>query len=54
MPGHMGNVPRTILNLIVVKVSPDENLLFIKGAVPGPTGGILSIRSAIKKIKKKK
>ena len=54
MPGHMGNVPRTIQNLIVVKVSPDENLLFIKGAVPGPTGSILSVRSAIKKSNKKK
>jgi large subunit ribosomal protein L3 len=50
----MGNVPRTIQNLVVVKVSPDENLLFIKGAVPGPTGSILSVRSAIKKSNKKK
>jgi len=49
MPGHMGNVPRTIQNLLVVKVSAEENLLFLKGAVPGPTGGILTVRSAIKK-----
>ncbi|HBC85331.1 MAG TPA: 50S ribosomal protein L3 [Lentisphaeria bacterium] len=53
MPGHMGNVPRTIQNLLVVKVSPEENLLFLKGAVPGPTGGILTVRSAIKKSIKK-
>ena len=53
MPGHMGNVPRTIQNLLVVKVSAEENLLFLKGAVPGPTGGILTVRSAIKKSIKK-
>ncbi len=53
MPGHMGNVPRTIQNLLVVKVSLEDNLIFLKGAVPGPNGGILTVRSAIKKSIKK-
>ena len=49
MPGQMGNERRTIQNLLVVKVSPEENLLFVKGAVPGPNGGIVHIKSAKKK-----
>ena len=36
-------------NLEVFEVRPDENLLLIRGSVPGPTGGILLIRSACKK-----
>ena len=49
MPGHMGNVPRTVQNLKVVRVMADDNVLLVKGAVPGANGGILLIRSAIKK-----
>ncbi|OGV52727.1 MAG: 50S ribosomal protein L3 [Lentisphaerae bacterium GWF2_44_16] len=49
MPGQMGNERRTIQNLLVVKVSPEENLLFVKGAVPGPNGGIVHVKSAKKK-----
>lgn len=49
MPGQMGNDRRTIQNLLVVKVSPEENLLFVKGAVPGPNGGIVQVKSAKKK-----
>lgn len=49
MPGHMGNVRRTIQNLRVVKVVPEENLILVKGAVPGPNNGILLILSALKK-----
>ena len=49
MPGQMGNVRRTIQNLKIMRVDSAENLIFIKGAVPGPTGGILIIRSAKKK-----
>ncbi len=52
MPGHLGNVRRTVQNLKVVKVDMDDNLLFIKGAVPGPQNGILIITSAIKKMNK--
>jgi large subunit ribosomal protein L3 len=49
LPGHMGNVRRTIQNLEIVKVVPEENLLFLKGAVPGPNGGTLTVRNARKK-----
>jgi large subunit ribosomal protein L3 len=49
LPGHMGNVQRTIQNLQVVGVREDDGLLLVKGAVPGPNGGYLVIRKAIKK-----
>lgn len=49
MPGHMGNVNRTVQNLQIVAVRLEENVLLIKGAVPGPNGGIVVVRSARKK-----
>lgn len=49
MPGQMGNARRTVQSLRVVDVRPEDNLLLIKGAVPGPAGGIVTIRSACKK-----
>ena len=48
MPGQMGNVRRTIQNLQVVKVETEDNLVFVKGAVPGPNGGIVILRKALK------
>ena len=49
MPGQMGNCRRTIQNLEVMRVVKEDNLLYIKGAIPGPNGGIVIVRSAIKK-----
>jgi large subunit ribosomal protein L3 len=49
MPGHMGSDKNTVLNLQVVKVDPENNLLFVKGAVPGADGGIISVRPSVKK-----
>ncbi len=49
MPGQMGNKRRTVQNLKVVQVRKDENLIFVKGAVPGPNGGQVIIRKSIKK-----
>jgi large subunit ribosomal protein L3 len=49
MPGRMGPKRVTIQNLKVVKVEPQENLLLVKGAVPGAKGGLLLLRKAIKK-----
>jgi len=46
MPGQMGSKRRTVKNLTVVRVDGEKNRLFIRGAVPGPVGGILSIRAA--------
>jgi large subunit ribosomal protein L3 len=48
MSGHMGNVRRTVLNLEVVRVDPARNLLLVKGAVPGNSGGHLLVRPAVK------
>ena len=48
MSGHMGNVRRTIQNLEVVRVDAERNLLLIRGAVPGHSGGRVIVRPAIK------
>jgi large subunit ribosomal protein L3 len=49
MPGHMGNRRVTTQNVKVLGVRGDENLLLVQGAVPGPNGGIVLIRKALKK-----
>ncbi|MFN3974982.1 MAG: 50S ribosomal protein L3 [Dehalococcoidia bacterium] len=46
MAGHMGDQRVTVRNLQVVAVDPERNLLFLKGAVPGPVNGLLVIRKA--------
>lgn len=51
MAGRMGNEQVTVLNLEVVKVDAERNLLLIKGAVPGPKKGRITIRKAIKAVK---
>lgn len=48
MSGHMGNVRRTVQNLEVVRVDSARNLLLIKGAIPGHSGGRVIVRSTIK------
>jgi large subunit ribosomal protein L3 len=45
-PGHMGHERKTIKNLRVVKIDSEENLLLVRGAVPGPTGCYLLIRKS--------
>jgi len=50
MPGHMGTNKITIQNLTVVKVDAENNLIAIKGAIPGPRNGIVYITDAIKAI----
>ena len=49
MPGQMGNETRSVLNQRVVKVLPEEKLLFVRGGIPGPRGSLVVIRGAIKK-----
>ncbi|MFQ5878579.1 MAG: 50S ribosomal protein L3 [Dehalococcoidia bacterium] len=51
MAGHMGHQRVTLLNLEVVEVNPARGLLMVKGAVPGPNGGLLRIRHAVKAAK---
>ncbi len=48
MAGHMGDVRVTTQNLEVVSVDMDRNLLLIKGAVPGASGGQVTVRPAVK------
>ena len=48
MPGHMGNQRVTVKNMRVVKVDAEENLLLVRGAVPGPNGSYILIRKARK------
>ncbi len=46
--GRMGNERVTVQNLEIVRVDADRNLLLIKGAVPGPKGGLLFIKETVK------
>ena len=48
MPGHMGAVNRTVINLEIVKVIADKNLILVKGGIPGPNKGTVVIRNAVK------
>ncbi|MEG0766636.1 MAG: 50S ribosomal protein L3 [Clostridia bacterium] len=51
MSGQYGCEQVTIQNLTVVRVDVDRNLLLVRGAVPGPNGGLLTVREAIKAAK---
>ena len=51
--GHMGVDQVTVQNLDVVKVDPEMNMIVLRGAVPGPKGGIVYIKSTVKKITEK-
>ncbi|MFZ5651320.1 MAG: 50S ribosomal protein L3 [Bacillota bacterium] len=48
LPGHYGAARVTVQNLEVVKVDADRNLLALKGAVPGPRGGLVIIKDSVK------
>ena len=48
MPGHMGSVQVTIQNLEIVKVDAEKNLILVKGAVPGPKKGLVTIKETTK------
>lgn len=48
LPGQMGNVTRTVQNLEVVAVDTANNLLLIKGSIPGPKKGLVVVKTAIK------
>ena len=48
MPGHMGQVRRTVQNLSVVKILPEKNIILVKGAIPGANGDDVIVRTAIK------
>jgi large subunit ribosomal protein L3 len=48
MSGQMGNVTSTVQNLEIVSVDVDRNLLLIKGAIPGPKKGVVTVRETVK------
>ena len=53
LPGRMGGKKVTIQNLTIVKVDVEKNVMVIKGAIPGPNGGIITVTEAVKKTSKK-
>lgn len=48
MSGHMGHEQVTTLNLEVVESDPERRLMLVKGSVPGPNGGLVYVRNAVK------
>jgi large subunit ribosomal protein L3 len=46
MAGHMGHARVTVRNLEVIDVDTEDNVLVVKGAVPGPNGGYVVVRRA--------
>lgn len=52
LPGHMGNVKVTIQNLEVMKVDADNNILYVKGGIPGPNGRVVVVKHTTKNSKK--
>ena len=48
MPGHMGCEKVTVQNLTVVKVDADQNLILVKGAVPGPKKALVTIKETVR------
>ena len=49
MGGQYGNTRKTVQNLLVARVDAEKNLLYIRGAIPGPTGGMVMIRTSKKR-----
>ncbi len=48
MPGHMGHVKVTVQNLEVVKIDAENNVILVKGSVPGPRKSLVTLKSAVK------
>lgn len=51
LPGRMGGDQRTVLNVTVARVLPEQNLVLLRGALPGPTGALVMIRKSVKMTK---
>jgi large subunit ribosomal protein L3 len=51
MPGHMGHVKVTVQNLEIVKVDAENNLLLVKGSVPGPKKSLITIKESVKAVR---
>jgi large subunit ribosomal protein L3 len=50
MAGRMGGVRYTVQNLTIQAVDPENNLILVRGAIPGPKGGLVLVRTAAKKV----
>ena len=50
MPGHMGSEQVTVQNLEIVRVDTENNLLLVKGAVPGPKKSLVTIKETVKSL----
>ena len=48
LPGHMGAEKSTIQNLVVVKIDAENNLIAVKGAIPGAKGSVVTIQNSVK------
>ena len=48
MPGHMGAERVTVQNLEIVKIDVENNLIALRGAVPGPRGGLICVSNSVK------
>lgn len=53
MPGHLGSSQCTVMNLTIAKVDAEQNLIFIRGAIPGATGGLVTVRGTEKNIRRR-
>ena len=53
MAGHMGDKARTVLNLEVIKSDIENNLLYLKGSIPGSKNSTVLLRESIKDVKRK-
>ena len=49
MAGRMGNKLRTTQNLLLLRIDNKENLLYIKGCIPGPDGSFVRVQDSVKK-----
>ena len=49
MPGHMGDVRRTVQNLEIINILPEKNIILIKGSLPGSNNSLVTVRTAKKK-----
>jgi large subunit ribosomal protein L3 len=48
MSGHLGHEKTTTLNLEVIEADAEREIILVKGAIPGPRGGLVLIRNAVK------
>lgn len=53
LPGHMGNETVTLQNMEVVKVDKDNHIIYVRGGIPGPEGGVVFVKQTTKSIKQK-